>query len=661
MDRQTSARAALALLLSLAFSPRLAVAEKPEPKPVKIDQQSKDVLDAFNKYHAGLKGFRLDSTIDEESFEKKKALQRIAGERPNKLSYKVTSEEGNKFSDFRDSLVCDGTILAASSARLISKGRIIAAAPERWRQLFKMLPARLAIRGTSAPAEAHLVMAIVRDDPAAALLGQAREVAYQGIVKIDGIECHWIKANGKERECQFWIATGVQPWLRRITIHETGSLSNKTVIDVNHWEANPQFAPDDFKVAAPPDGARWESKMDSLSLNDAEAGTTIDADARRCLQACDDHLRGLPAFRVQAKCAQETLYGASTRQSSTTVDVERPNRVCLQFGSPAGYKLVSDGSRMTEYFEKPKKYLVSNCPSVLDDLRERSHSGFAGGREMANEALYMLLRARATLGWIEDDLTGDVHYLGEVDYHGRRCHLIQHYIESLSGMTLTYRIDASGPPLLRGIEYTLQEIAGDSIKTMHREEIWLEEWDVNPRFVADTFHYTPPQSATRISSTRRLEHDEAPPLLDKPAPAATFALLDGRNVDLKSYAQKRIVVLHFWKPLDAAATWSATTVAKVAEPYQDRGVIALSISNQEEPDEVQEFLTKAKWSLPVALDRTGEISKEFYGNLAPWEPLIVIIDLEGVIRQIYEGCPPELEADLKKGLAEIVNRKPAPK
>lgn len=121
--------------------------------------------------------------------------------------------------------------------------------------------------------------------------------------------------------------------------------------------------------------------------------------------------------------------------------------------------------------------------------------------------------------------------------------------------------------------------------------------------------------------------------------AADFTLttLDGTQVNLSDYRGRR-VLLNFW------ATWCPPCKAEMPhmerfyKAYQQEDIVILAVNlthTEKSSNKVQAFVQDHELSFPIALDPTGEVSKEYKVRAYPTS---FIIDSSGIIRDIYQGA-----------------------
>lgn len=147
----------------------------------------------------------------------------------------------------------------------------------------------------------------------------------------------------------------------------------------------------------------------------------------------------------------------------------------------------------------------------------------------------------------------------------------------------------------------------------------------------------------------------------QPAPPFTLATLDGDAVDLADYRGKAMVI-DFW------ATWCPPCRAALPELHnvanwarqEDLPVSVLTINVSERADGpdawirlVREFWTGQRFTLPVALDFSGDVMRDYgVGSI----PTTLVIGPDGVIRARHEGYDAanyvrQLKNDIRSALA----------
>ena len=137
------------------------------------------------------------------------------------------------------------------------------------------------------------------------------------------------------------------------------------------------------------------------------------------------------------------------------------------------------------------------------------------------------------------------------------------------------------------------------------------------------------------------------------APQLVLENLDGSTFSLVEALEKGPVVFDFW------ATWCKPCIKglpklqALAEAYAERGVQVLTI-NVDGPrnlPKIKLFMQRHKLKLPVLLDKTNEVLKQFH---LAGVPATLIIAADGTVWYKHQGYRPGDEKKLKAKLDELL-------
>jgi peroxiredoxin len=151
------------------------------------------------------------------------------------------------------------------------------------------------------------------------------------------------------------------------------------------------------------------------------------------------------------------------------------------------------------------------------------------------------------------------------------------------------------------------------------------------------------------------EQDEGNPedLIGEDAPDFKIALLDGKDFKLSAAKGKNIVVLDFWATWCGPCVKAMPEVRAATDALKNKGVILVAVNQGERPGQIMKFLKKRKWDgLTVGLDPESDIADQFG---VEGIPQTVIIDKEGVIREVHVGYELGLKQRLLRELNEILS------
>jgi len=135
------------------------------------------------------------------------------------------------------------------------------------------------------------------------------------------------------------------------------------------------------------------------------------------------------------------------------------------------------------------------------------------------------------------------------------------------------------------------------------------------------------------------------------APEARFATLAGESF-VTSELRGKVTVVNFW------ATWCPECVKEMPamigayRRYAPRGYEMIAVAVRDQPESVASFTRRSALPFKVAVDRGGEIAKQF-GNVRI-TPTTFVIDRKGRLLKRYIGEPEwnDFNRVVEKALAE---------
>lgn len=138
----------------------------------------------------------------------------------------------------------------------------------------------------------------------------------------------------------------------------------------------------------------------------------------------------------------------------------------------------------------------------------------------------------------------------------------------------------------------------------------------------------------------------------QPAPAGALDTVDGKRIELGDLYGRKPVYLKFW------ATWCVPCRQQMPhfqaawQRYHDSvEIVAVNLGLNDDVQDVRDFLSKTKLSMPVAIDSAGDLATAF-GIVVT--PVHVLIDADG--RIAYVGH--EANADLDRALEQVSRSRP---
>jgi peroxiredoxin len=117
------------------------------------------------------------------------------------------------------------------------------------------------------------------------------------------------------------------------------------------------------------------------------------------------------------------------------------------------------------------------------------------------------------------------------------------------------------------------------------------------------------------------------------APGFRLAGLNGGTVNLTDYRGK-YVLLNFWASWCGPCRGETPALQKLYSQAGNKDLVVIGVNQQETQGAAKSFIDEFGVTYPVALDRSGDVSVAYRANILP---VSVLIDPQGVIRQIWNG------------------------
>ena len=137
----------------------------------------------------------------------------------------------------------------------------------------------------------------------------------------------------------------------------------------------------------------------------------------------------------------------------------------------------------------------------------------------------------------------------------------------------------------------------------------------------------------------------------------TLPTLDGGQFSLQEALKQGPVVLDFWATWCKPCIKALPKLQKIAEEYRQRGVGVYTVNTDgpRNQPKVRPFMKRHRLELPVLLDHTREVMKQFQLSVLP---ATMIISTEGAVVYKHVGYKPGDETGLRDKLAELLSVQP---
>ena len=140
-------------------------------------------------------------------------------------------------------------------------------------------------------------------------------------------------------------------------------------------------------------------------------------------------------------------------------------------------------------------------------------------------------------------------------------------------------------------------------------------------------------------------------LIGQPAPDFALRSMQGENLRLSEHLGE-VVVINFWATWCGPCRQEMPLLDDLYAKYKLAGMTLLSVNIDESSARAAEMAHTLKVSYPVLFDDRQEVSRAFEVNAMP---LTVMIDREGVVRQVFEGFKPGYEKRYAEQIRELLN------
>jgi RNA polymerase sigma factor (sigma-70 family) len=141
-------------------------------------------------------------------------------------------------------------------------------------------------------------------------------------------------------------------------------------------------------------------------------------------------------------------------------------------------------------------------------------------------------------------------------------------------------------------------------------------------------------------------------VLGKPAADWSTTDLEGRPHALKDYRGK-VVILDFWYRSCSWCVRSMPQVNEIAAHFVDKPVVVLGMNTDSKEEDGRAVVVKMR--LNYANLKAIGLPQKYKVQVFP---TLVIIDQQGVVRDIHAGYSPTLKEDVVKSVDKLLNRKP---
>ena len=135
------------------------------------------------------------------------------------------------------------------------------------------------------------------------------------------------------------------------------------------------------------------------------------------------------------------------------------------------------------------------------------------------------------------------------------------------------------------------------------------------------------------------------------APDFVLKSVTGENLRLSEY-RGRVVMLSFWASWCGECRSQLAALAQMYDSYSSAGFEVLAVSLDTSPKRIADTARAANAAYPVLHDAGGEIGRMYDVSSVP---LVVLIDRDGVVRDVFTGYRRGGEEEYLARARELLN------
>jgi thiol-disulfide isomerase/thioredoxin len=139
-------------------------------------------------------------------------------------------------------------------------------------------------------------------------------------------------------------------------------------------------------------------------------------------------------------------------------------------------------------------------------------------------------------------------------------------------------------------------------------------------------------------------------VLNKPSPDWSTTDIDGKPAAMKDYRGK-VVIMDFWYRGCGWCMYAMPQVKQLAADYKDKPVVVLGMNTDQKEEDARFVIDAFDLNYPT-IKATGIPDK--YG--VQGFPTLIIVDQEGVVRDVHVGYSPDLREKVSKKIDELLTK-----
>ncbi len=126
--------------------------------------------------------------------------------------------------------------------------------------------------------------------------------------------------------------------------------------------------------------------------------------------------------------------------------------------------------------------------------------------------------------------------------------------------------------------------------------------------------------------------------------------LQGRQVALSEFRDRKVVVLDFWATWCGPCLMAMPALQELSDEFGAHDVEVLAVNIRENPERVRDFIERKGYTFRVVMDRDGAIGDRFGVTAIP---VLVVVGADGRVEWIKLGYSPKNDDGLRELLVRL--------
>ncbi len=341
-----------------------------------------------------------------------------------------------------------------------------------------------------------------------------------------------------------------------------------------------------------------------------------------------------------------------------TLTFAQPNKIALK---TPGYRVVSDGKKMWQYFGQLEQYLESPAPAQVELGTLELHKYPQVYEQFKHPIALTITVSKPSVSHLLGNVTEFTGTKAE-SRKGEAGWLVSGVLEMRQGQNQVIRTPfkawfSEKTGLLREMVYDHTKRAQEAFTGLkvnkYLQVARYEDAKLNEAVSDERFTFKPGSYDKKVAEFELPSEEEYQrKLIGRTAPDFATKDLFGKTLKLAEF-KGRVVVLDFWATWCRPCVMSMPHVQKLSEKYAKQPVAVLGV-NGDRPgteQEVIKFLQKNKFTYPQLTDFDNKIAEAYRVSTIPF---VVLIDKQGIVQALYSGYSDEQMDEIAAGINKVL-------